>query len=358
MGQMYHWQQHMTKRIIPIAVAIAALIPLTQLNGAQSAIASVTSQPEDGDVTDALQRERVDPPITPSVNNTKTGDEIVIPNTIKDLPKSKLLAEGSFIISQPAKLLQADKGNAWYLFFEKGAPNGIRYSSKNDPHILLLLPSRRLERLEQMLDQNPSLNQLSVSGQVFVYQKRNYLMLTTLPRMIENTPETVAEPTHTSDTPGNAQPLTDTGDIDVDRIIQELEAEGLNDPIPSLVRTPNADADEGDDQPSSTSSSTGKRPPNLKPEGAFVINRSGRLISTHAADGVWAFHFEADKNGLSDPPMIVIPCRLLDYMQRKARKQSDTIRLVVSGQVLVYHGQNYLLPTMMKIPYERNNLSP
>jgi len=53
-----------------------------------------------------------------------------------------------------------------------------------------------------------------------------------------------------------------------------------------------------------------------------------------------------------------LPCRLLESLQSRAGQLGDAFRLNISGQVYTYQGQGYLLPTVMEIPYERDNLSP
>ena len=91
----------------------------------------------------------------------------------------------------------------------------------------------------------------------------------------------------------------------------------------------------------------GKDPPPLRREGEFVLNRRGRLV--RSADGHHAiFVFDSNSQNAVEPPMILMPCLLLQNMEDLVRDRGDDITFEISGQVFVYRGANYLLPTMMR----------
>lgn len=94
----------------------------------------------------------------------------------------------------------------------------------------------------------------------------------------------------------------------------------------------------------------------LMREGSFIITRRGRLMRAGNGAAQWLFAFEADKDQLADPPMYLMPCRMLEDMENLASKHDRSILFVVSGQVFTYRKANYLLPTMMKIAPRRGNL--
>jgi hypothetical protein len=105
----------------------------------------------------------------------------------------------------------------------------------------------------------------------------------------------------------------------------------------------------------------------LRREGQFIVTRRGRLLRAAATPGTpaapntptpWVFVFEADSKGLSDPPMYVMPCQMLEDMEAIAEQHGDALVFVLSGQVFVYRGANYLLPTLMKLAPQKNNLQP
>ncbi len=88
-------------------------------------------------------------------------------------------------------------------------------------------------------------------------------------------------------------------------------------------------------------------------EGTFIFERRGRLARSQMS-GEWYFVFDADAQGFSDPPMIMLPCMALQHMERIAELRGDSVVFIVSGEVKVYHGRNYLLPTgyLIDIPRE------
>ncbi len=96
----------------------------------------------------------------------------------------------------------------------------------------------------------------------------------------------------------------------------------------------------------------------LKREGEFVVTRRGRIVRAAGGSSPWIFAFDSDANGLSDPPMYLMPCRLLEEMEAMVEQYGGEAVFVVSGQVFVYRGSNHLLPTLMKLAPNRGNLQP
>ena len=98
----------------------------------------------------------------------------------------------------------------------------------------------------------------------------------------------------------------------------------------------------------------GEPAPTLRREGEFLVNRRGRLIRSDAGEQM--FVFEADSQDAPEPPMILQPCRRLQDMEDIVQQRGESVVFIVSGQVHVYRGQNFLLPTMMTIAVDRGNL--
>lgn len=82
-------------------------------------------------------------------------------------------------------------------------------------------------------------------------------------------------------------------------------------------------------------------------EGTFLTSRRGRMV--RSSTGEWVYTFDSDAQGQSDPPMILMPCLNLMAMERLAERGGDALTFSVSGQVFVYHGKNYLLPSLYVI---------
>ena len=51
--------------------------------------------------------------------------------------------------------------------------------------------------------------------------------------------------------------------------------------------------------------------------------------------------------------MIMMPCQLLESMEKLISERGDRVVFNTSGQVFVYKGANYLLPSIMREDYDR-----
>ena len=95
--------------------------------------------------------------------------------------------------------------------------------------------------------------------------------------------------------------------------------------------------------------------PKLRREGEFVVSRRGRIARTRGGRDVM-FMFDSVNKDKPEPPMILVPCEILETMENEVERQGDKISFIVSGQILTYRGANYLLPTMMKVDWNRGNI--
>jgi hypothetical protein len=78
------------------------------------------------------------------------------------------------------------------------------------------------------------------------------------------------------------------------------------------------------------------------PDGYFLVDRTGRLVR----DGSWwVFVFVSDNNPdqSPDPPMKLLPNRMLERMVRESQDGTETVYFIVSGEVTDFMGENYLL---------------
>lgn len=152
------------------------------------------------------------------------------------------------------------------------------------------------------------------------------------------------------DSPPSAPP----GESSRTAVIEEIKRELLrDDPVSPLIRA----AESNQDLVLPTMEAAAPPKGKLLPEGSFIVNRLGRMIRAEHG-GNWLFAFDSDGDAQQDPPMVLLPSRRLEQMEKLAQERGDALQLVVSGKVLVYHKRNYLLPTIVKVPYKRENLSP
>jgi hypothetical protein len=88
-------------------------------------------------------------------------------------------------------------------------------------------------------------------------------------------------------------------------------------------------------------------PGKLVREGTFITSRRGRVI--RAGSGEWMFHFDQASAAPAEPPMILMPSMNLMAIEKLAERGGESLTFRVSGQVFVYHGKNYLLPSMYQV---------
>jgi hypothetical protein len=82
----------------------------------------------------------------------------------------------------------------------------------------------------------------------------------------------------------------------------------------------------------------------LRAEGSFLVERRGSMIKLPTGERVIVFF--ADEKGRRERPMVLVACQRLQQMEQMVG--DDGVAFVVTGQVFVYRGVNYLLPTMVR----------
>ncbi|MBC7835607.1 MAG: hypothetical protein H7Y88_10985, partial [Phycisphaerales bacterium] len=98
------------------------------------------------------------------------------------------------------------------------------------------------------------------------------------------------------------------------------------------------------------------RRPKLLAEGTFLPSRRGRMV--RAPEGEWMYVFDADARGLSEAPMVLMPCQNLAAMERITAQRGEGATFTVSGQVFAYKGKNYLLPALYIVNRASADLTP
>jgi hypothetical protein len=81
---------------------------------------------------------------------------------------------------------------------------------------------------------------------------------------------------------------------------------------------------------------------NLMREGAYVVDRVGRL--TKPAEGqAFEITFDSDGKALKDPPMVILPNQKLMQMENAVQGSNRDLRFRVTGMVTEYKGRNFIL---------------
>ena len=264
---------------------------------------------------------------------TPAEPSIVEPTEVPPAPENletppPLLREGGFLLEAKGTLHHDADTDRWNF---RLAPEDA-----DDPvHELTLLPCTLLANLQQLIESMPQREiTFDLTGQVFVYRRRNYLLPTHAPRLVDYVAP--SRPPDDAGPPGR-------DDDSADSILRHLDRA-----VGPVVRSPRATAD----TPARTAS--GKRA--MLPPGTVIVRRRGWMVRTPG--GAWTFVFGSDASGLDDPPMILLPTLLLQDMERHAQRSGPASPLLLSGRVYRYHGRNYLLPTMYQIPRNHTTLRP
>lgn len=162
--------------------------------------------------------------------------------------------------------------------------------------------------------------------------------------------------------PSDAEPMTTPippTRLDLPPATQPIEPRQPEGSIPSRVNMP---APSVDLDPAILGVAPDAERPKLRREGDLVVQRRGRLLRSSDGEHVMLV-FDVGGGGgegggaeADEPPMILMPSRLLEQMEDLVQRRGDETVFVVSGQVHAYRGANYLLPTTMEVARGGDNL--
>lgn len=277
----------------------------------------------------------------------QTGEPEATPDDSLEQPDEKrrqwLLREGSLLVQARGTMERNPDTNWWQFTVRDDVDPRIRQTLGLQPSTLL----EEMVRIEESLPDREVV--FEVTGQVYVYRGRNFLLPTIAPQLIEytsaNADEAKSQAADEAETEDEeADGAEDRDDDSVEDIIGELESA-----VGGLARsaTPVADGD-APAEPGEFES--------LIREQTMVHSRRGQVSRT--SSGAWLFVFESDAQGLSDPPMILMPCLLLEHLEQRVWRSGASMPVLVSGRVYVFDNRNYLLPTAFQIAREQTPIHP
>jgi hypothetical protein len=158
------------------------------------------------------------------------------------------------------------------------------------------------------------------------------------------------------DVAGNAPSVEDRGAAEAEQVMQRLLEQRRQIPTIEPVVTGSAAGGAGGQRPDPAiiGVAPDQPAPQLRREGEFIVSRRGRVFIL--PDGRAQFRFHADAEQSPEPPMFLMPCQLLEHIERLVHQRGDELLFVLSGQVFTYQGGNWLLPTMMRLDIHRDAL--
>lgn len=282
-----------------------------------------------------------------------------------------LLREGSALVRVVGTMTYNEAAGDWRFVIDPADP---RYPE----HELRVMPSamlREMERLRDAVDDDRLV--MEITGQVYIYNGWNYLLPTHPPLLIsrdeaaarlranqeevgmdDGDPDRDGEPGAASP-PREQGPAASPQDSSQPGPPGSAEGDSTADILRALERAtgPVIRRPEPDDRPTaSVGPDVVADARRLLAEGSMIVDRLGTLRRTRT--GGWMFVFDADAEGLDDPPAVLLPCMVLERLEGYAERQGRDVKVLLSGQVTTYRGRNFVLPTMFRRPRLSTPLTP
>jgi len=295
-------------------------------------------------------------PPTPSVAPGQRAPSGITPPTA-DLVgyRLPLLREGS-VISRVVGDLTLDPDEQHWIF------RPIQPESVGLRREFVLLPSPTLEDMLRTRNLSPSPLEYELTGRVYIYKGRNYLFAELAPPIVRfdtrpsQTPAPGVKPQTAPNgeskfvppapTPSRRDPsIGKDDDATVEAIERRLEERVGRTPIGRVADSPADNESEGriSDRKSAEFAA-----------GSRLVLRSGRLMRDPTA-GSWRFVPE-QVSGRGDAALEILPCLLLERLELITRESDSPPTVLLSGQVVVYNDQAYLMPTSFRRSREGRGL--
>jgi hypothetical protein len=209
---------------------------------------------------------------------------------------------------------------------------------------MLLLPSVVLDRFSTFVMTDDTPTPAIVSGQVFLYNNRNYLMPGAIRAAAALTPPPTPSESAVADTPPDP-PASDPGRIDPGTIADDPDVAGLIAELEKRPPFPRPSTRPADSAPPSGGREEAEAPFAPPPEdGSYFAGRRGRMV--RSAQGAWLFVTDNDDPGRPPRVYTLLPCRTLEELERVALREGDASAGLVSGRVYRFRDQWFLLPTI------------
>lgn len=345
-----------TLRTLVLASGLALQTPVLGQDGPEETPPPSTDNPALTDRSlDEVMSQRTSRPTPGEAIAPSRAPEVsqVVPNTPADpsaihlatgsilwTDAQTLMPEGTFLVRRAGEVVRLRTGGLAFL------PSATEDGSL-EPAIALL-PSESYSRLETLLGEEDRSLWVALTGEVFKYRGRNFVLPAVfamteapIPEMaapeadvpIESAPEAdLPEPETAPETEPENQPATQP-DTRIDDLVRELEAQrqerrGIDTTFP--------------EEPAASAAPAGPRV-----EGRMLLGRRARMVRTGA--GGWAISIDNDADaGSSELPALLRlhPGSMVEQMERQAERRGDGWSFEISGSLHAHGGSVYIVPRM------------
>ncbi|TVQ63200.1 MAG: hypothetical protein EA378_02605 [Phycisphaerales bacterium] len=270
------------------------------------------------------------------------------------VPRGRLMPEATFLVRRQGTLLKAPSGERVFVFLD--APED-RPGQTVPLRPMVMIPCATLERMERYATGDAGLEYFTVSGEVFLYRGRNYL----LPTAFSTSPLEEAmgeigarrEAGRAPGTPpaeGEAVPPSPEPDPDVQDLIRDLEARRETARGLSVEAIEDEARQLGERGRAALAAELGWN------EGETLLRRRGRL--TRLGGGEWAFVTDSGASGTrTEAPLVLTPSLALLRLENLGALRGESQAIELSGRVLTYRTRAYVVPTMFVV-HPDGELSP
>jgi hypothetical protein len=274
-----------------------------------------------------------------------------------------LLREGTFIRKAPGVLTEDPKTGEWTF-----KPNVIESADQrpSQPQTVTreftLLPNEPLGEAARTARLAPGPIAFEVSGEVFIYHGRNYLLPSLLTAFVPtDEPDSQPAPSkgqtskgqgETSKSTAAAAPTPSTADEE--SIANELERK-LAERIDRRAK-PAVDASPARQEGGRTDAPPSTKEAPMRSD-TLIQSRRGQLLRDNATGG-WRFVFDGQLAEGGEPSMAVLPCLALERVESMVRKSDQSLALLVTGTTTTYEGRAFLLPTIFRVARAGKGINP
>jgi hypothetical protein len=231
--------------------------------------------------------------------------------------------------SQPCTI-QVDPATQWVLLIFQAKAGEDRV-----PPPCWALPNAVLEEMERIAALDPS-TVFHVTGDNTVYNNRPFFMVRRAGTESDFDPHQTEDDLPAPGEPGEdgAQPGEMTSDDVLDRLLDD-------DPAAPVI--PPADEPYTDrEQPDGVAPEIASQEVQHPGRGQLVVDREAMILPT--GEGQWRELVFAGDNHGHEPPLRLLPCILLAEADRRcAARPRESMRFSISGEIVEYRGQRYLL---------------